>query len=141
MPRGDENPRGAGLFVSGNFFAFPALEYAYRITRDRQFAAVGARMLRHLADTQMRSGRHPLARAIWCEHAEVAQAGEQETVPQRFSDPDAVFNYLTPLSASFALYKTRGIMWAIQEAGTTAELNRTIRKDRRDRDPVQPSSC
>lgn len=127
MPRGEPSPRGSGLFRSGDLFALPALAHAYRIARDPEFARVGARILRNLCDTQLSGKRHPLWEGIWYEHAGAVAADAQQTMPQDPYDPDAEFNYITPLSASFALYKVREMMGAIEEAGVLDELNREIR--------------
>ena len=123
MPRGEPNPRGTAMFRSGDFFCLPSLAYAYELTRDRQFAVAGARILRNLCQTQLAGEDHPLWNGVWFEHAGVAEATGERTVPQRHDDPEAVFNYITPLSASFALYKTRDILWAIRDAGLVSELN------------------
>jgi hypothetical protein len=122
MPRGEPSPRGNGMFRSGDFFALPSLAYAYRRTKAREFARIGARILRNLIETQLGRESHPMWEGIWFEHAQVASADEIRTVPQSIHDESAVFNYITPLSASFALYKTREILWAIQDAGVLDEL-------------------
>ena len=122
MPRGEPHPRGNGMFRSGDFFCLPSLAYAYELTRDPAFARAGARILRNLCETQLQGDDHPLWNGIWYEHAGVTEAGLERTVPQRHDCDEAVFNYITPLSASFALYKTRGILCAIRDAGLEAEL-------------------
>jgi len=122
MPQGERNPRGSGLFRSGDFFLLPGLAYAYRLTGDPEFARIGARLLRHLCATQLGRRPHPLWEGNWFEHAAVVSADATRTVPQDPYAPDAEFNYITPLSPSFALYKVREMLWAIADAGATPEL-------------------